>query len=79
MDHRAMRSGTSEVDAGDGAIAGAVVPCLPARLLDLINPDVLAARAAVVRARATDPHDRVRRRRCAEVVATHLLAGAEHD
>ena len=52
--------------------AGAVG--LPARLAALINPDVLAAREAVVAERLDDhAGDRVRRRRAAEVLAHHLL------
>ena len=68
MDERARKDETSR-----GAGNGAPEVRLPAHLLALINPAVLAARRTVVHARAGDPHDRVLRRRVAEIVANSLL------
>jgi hypothetical protein len=61
-----------DVSSGEAGI-GAPGPRLPASLLSLINPSVLAARRVVIQARAADPHDPVRRRRVAEIVANSLL------
>ncbi|AHG89846.1 hypothetical protein J421_2309 [Gemmatirosa kalamazoonensis] len=60
-------------DSTRGAGNGAPGLSLPEHLRSLISPDVLVARRAVVQVRATDPHDLVRRRRVAEIVANSLL------
>ena len=47
---------------------------LPARLLALMNPTVRAERVKRIESLVVDRSaDRVRRRRCAEVIADHLL------
>ena len=58
--------------------ARAWASALPPHLAGLINPDVLTDAWAMIEARSRDPHDCVRRRRCAEVIANHLLEIAEH-
>lgn len=70
-------AGGAESDSMRGACNGIPVLSLPANLRSLISPDVLASRHAVVQARATDPHDCVRRRRLAEIVANSLLEDLE--
>lgn len=52
---------------------------LDQRVLRLVNPGVLAERVRVVEARVRDTGgERVRRRRCAEVIASHLLQWSQH-
>ena len=52
---------------------------LPSWLAALVNPDVLAERESLIAERLADlVGERVRRRRCAEVVAAHLLEVQEH-
>ncbi len=54
------------------------LPALPARVAGLINPTVLAERRSLVEARlADDARTRVLRRRCAQIVADHLLSTIE--
>lgn len=54
------------------------VCALPPRIACLINPRVLALRAAAVKARINDESGaRVRRRRCAEIITKNLLE--EHE
>jgi hypothetical protein len=61
-------------DAGAQRAGRHALAALPPRLRNLVNPAVLAERAAAVEARlADDARTRVLRRRCAEVIATHLL------
>jgi hypothetical protein len=52
-------------------------PVLPEHLMRLINPTVLAARLKIIASRVTDPHEAVLRRRCAEVIANHLLQDSQ--
>ncbi len=57
----------------------AICARLPARIVRLINPDVLAARAQVIRRKSHDlTSERVGRRRCAEIIANHLLQTTTH-
>ena len=53
--------------------------CLPERLVRLIDPAVFAERVARIESRAQDiVGERVRRRRCAEIIASHLLEAHSH-
>lgn len=52
---------------------------LPDRIARLINPTVRAERAAVVAARMSNSATRVHQRRCAELIANHLLETFAHD
>ena len=47
---------------------------LPERLARLINPTVRTERTAIIETRIRDEvRERVRRRRCAEIITNHLL------
>jgi hypothetical protein len=75
MDGR-LGGGARSQDAGDGILG----PSVPTRLQTRINPDVLAERRRRIAARLRDiVGDRVRRRRCAEIVAAHLLDSTSDD
>jgi hypothetical protein len=64
---------------GDEAGAEALCARLPAGIARLINPAVLAARARVIRRKSEDlTAARVGRRRCAEIIANHLLEASSH-
>jgi hypothetical protein len=53
---------------------------LPPHLAALVNPKVLAEREKVIEARLLDEgRTRVLRRRCAEIVANHLLQEVADD
>ena len=53
---------------------------LPVHLVALVNPKVLAEREKVIEARLLDEgRTRVLRRRCAEIVANHLLQEVADD
>lgn len=57
-----------------GSEACRSIVVLPARVHHLVNQGVLAERMALIEARlADDAHTRVRRKRCAEIIANHLL------
>jgi len=74
MDERTEKAETSG-GAGDGAPEAR----LPARLLRLIDPTVLLQHQRAVEARLADPvRQRVYLRRCAEVIAEHLVQNLEN-
>ena len=55
-----------------------VAPVLPRRVLDLINPRVLAERRRRIAEHAqNEAEERDRRRRCAEIIASYLLVAEE--
>jgi hypothetical protein len=61
-------------DKSGGADVSPAGLALPERLARLINPRVLSERATRVKARLADEAlERVRRKRCAEIIAAHLL------
>jgi hypothetical protein len=71
---RRRREGVTAPVTGVVAAPGVSGLALPAWLAALVNPAVLAEREPQIIARlGDDVAERVRRRRCAEVVATHLI------